>query len=345
MIIVTGAAGFIGANLVKGLNQAGRDDVLAVDAPGGSTGVENLADCALVGYLDKHTFLNDVRSGNFTTKPDAILHCGACTDTMVDDDDYLHRNNYQYSVALLDYCQRYRIPFIYASSAAVYGANRTCLEAPEYEAPLNSYGAYKLRFDQTVRERMGERCAQIVGLRYFNVYGNREQHKGRMASYVYQMFEQFRNTGTVRLFEGSGGYADGEQCRDFVSVDDVVMVNRYFMDHPQNSGIFNVGSSRARSFNDVARAVINRVRASAGEAPLALAELQKRGAITYVPFPDGLRERYQNFTQADVAALRATGYTAPFTDAENGVTRYISNLLTPAVKCNAALPGIIAVGT
>src|SRR5207253_826477 len=176
----------------------------------------------------------------------------------------------------------------------------------------NVYGYSKLLFDQYVRRTSGEHTAQVVGLRYFNVYGDREQHKGRMSSVAYHFFNQYRDTGGVRLFEGSGGYGNGEQRRDFVSVEDVVKVNLFFLDHPQVEGIYNAGTGAAQSFNDVAVATVNACRAAKGESPLSLAEMQAQGVIRYVPFPEDLKGRYQSFTQADMSALRAAGYTAPF---------------------------------
>jgi ADP-L-glycero-D-manno-heptose 6-epimerase len=222
------------------------------------------------------------------------------------------------------------VPFIYASSAAVYGAGRVFKETRECEAPLNVYGYSKFLFDQFVRRRWNELTAQVVGLRYFNVYGEREQHKGRMASVAFHFFNQYRAGGTVSLFEGSGGYGNGEQRRDFVSVEDVVAVNLYFLDHPERSGIFNAGTGRAQSFNDVAVAVVNACRGAQGEPPLTLGEMQTRGIVRYIPFPADLRDKYQSYTEADVSALRAAGYTAPMLTVEQGVPRYCERLLRRA---------------
>jgi ADP-L-glycero-D-manno-heptose 6-epimerase len=325
--VVTGAAGFIGANLVKALNGRGVTDIIAVDDLTQGDKFVNLADCEIADYLDREDFLRGVEDGSFAGEITALLHQGACSDTTERDGRYMMRNNYHYSKALLDYCIAEEVPFIYASSAAVYGGGTEFREARECEAPLNVYGYSKFLFDQLVRRRTAEFTAQVVGLRYFNVYGPREQHKGRMASVVHHFFNQFRHTGHVRLFEGSGGYADGEQRRDFVSVEDAVRINLHFLDHPDRSGIFNAGTGAARSFNDVAAAVINACRRAGGEAPLGLDEMQRQGLIRYIPFPDDLRGRYQNYTQADTAALRAAGYGAEFLTLEQGVARYCEALL------------------
>jgi len=237
------------------------------------------------------------------------------------------QNNYAYSRDLLDYCIRDEVHFIYASSAAIYGASREFREGRECEAPINVYGYSKFLFDQLVRRRFEERTAQIAGLRYFNVYGEREQHKGRMASVVYHFFNQYRATGHVRLFSGSGGYGDGEQRRDFVSVEDCVSVNLFLLDHPGRSGIFNVGTGAAQTYNEVAAATVNAARRARGEAPLTLAAMRERGVIQYIAFPEDLRGRYQSYTQADLSALRSAGYDAPFLDVEQGVGRYCQKLV------------------
>jgi len=240
------------------------------------------------------------------------------------------RNNYRYSVALVDWCQDNDVPFIYASSASVYGAGRAFREERALEAPLNVYGYSKFLFDQYVRALLPERTAQIAGFRYFNVYGPREQHKERMASVAWHFFNQYRAEGRVRLFEGSGGYAAGEQKRDFVSIEDVVKVNLDFLDHPQRSGIFNLGTGRASTFNEVAAATINACRAAAGEPALPLAELVASGAITYIAFPPALVGKYQSYTEADLTRLRAEGYRAPMLGVEEGVARYVAALLASA---------------
>jgi len=327
MIVVTGAAGFVGSNLVKALNDRGETDIIAVDNLTNGDKFRNLVDCQIADYLDKEEFLRKLSLGAFDEDISVVLHQGACSNTMEGDGRYMMENNYRYSAELLDFCQSEEVPFIYASSAAVYGGGSTFREDPQFERPLNVYGYSKFLFDSLVRRRWGDNTAQVIGLRYFNVYGPREAHKARMASVAYHFFNQYRAEGRVKLFEGSGGSEAGEQRRDFVSVDDVVGVNLHFMANPDRSGIFNVGTGRAQTFNDVAAATINALRSPHGENPLSLQEMLAKGLIEYVAFPAGLRERYQSFTQADLSQLRRIGYKAPFQTVENGVTRYIAWLL------------------
>jgi ADP-L-glycero-D-manno-heptose 6-epimerase len=325
--VVTGAAGFIGSNLVKALSGRGISDILAVDDLKDGAKFANLADCDIADYLDKDEFLERIEAGDLDGQVGAILHQGACSDTTATDGRYVMDANYRYSRRLLDYCIGEEVHLIYASSAAIYGASREFRESRECEAPLNLYGYSKFLFDQHVRRRYEERSAQIAGLRYFNVYGEREGHKGRMASVAWHFFNQYRGTGQVRLFAGSGGYGDGEQRRDFVSVEDCVKANLFFLDHPEKSGIFNVGTGAAQTFHDVAVAVVNACRGARSESPATLTALRERGVIQYIPFPEDLKGRYQSYTQADLSRLRAAGYDAPFLTVEQGVARYIQKLL------------------
>jgi ADP-L-glycero-D-manno-heptose 6-epimerase len=239
-------------------------------------------------------------------------------------------NNYRYSLSLFEWALEEGVPFIYASSASVYGDGKTFKESREYEAPLNVYGYSKFLFDQAVRARVGNDFAdapsQIVGFRYFNVYGARESHKGRMASVAYHFFNQYRATGKVRVFAGSDGYANGEQQRDFVSVEDVVKVNLFFLDNPDLSGIFNLGTGRCQTFNDAAVATVNACLALDGKPAQTLADFERAGVIEYIPFPDALKGKYQSYTQADLTLLRAAGYSAPFLTVEQGVANYIPML-------------------
>ncbi|HQR53487.1 MAG TPA: ADP-glyceromanno-heptose 6-epimerase [Burkholderiales bacterium] len=327
MIVVTGAAGFIGANLVRGLNDRDESDILAVDNLTRGDKFANLVDCEIADYLDKEVFLRELADGTFDGEITAILHQGACSDTMERDGRYLMENNYRYTVTLFEHCQSEDVPFIYASSAAVYGAGPTFAEGRTNEAPLNAYGYSKFLFDQYLRRRWADRTAPVIGLRYFNVYGPREAHKGRMASVAFHFYRQFRTSGQVRLFEGSGGYGPGEQRRDFVSVEDAVRANLYFLDNPDRSGIFNVGTGAAQTFNEVAVATINACRAAAGEAPLGLGAMRQVGMIEYIPFPEGLKERYQSYTEADLGNLRKAGYDEPFLRVEEGVARYVDWML------------------
>ncbi len=325
--VVTGAAGFIGSNLVKALNERGENNVIAVDNLKHADKFKNLADCEIADYLDKEEFIERLHEGYFDGLISAVLHEGACSDTMETDGRYMMENNYRYSLELLNYCQEEELPFLYASSASVYGGGSIFKESRENEAPLNVYAYSKFLFDQVMRRRWHKLTAQVVGLRYFNVYGPREQHKGRMASVAYHFFNQFRADGYVKLFEGCDGYANGGQLRDFVSVEDVVKVNMHFLDHPEKSGIFNLGTGRAQSFNDVAIAVINTLRAEEGKPALSLEEIQKQQLLRYIPFPEALKGKYQSYTQADMGSLRQSGYDAPFLTVEQGVGRYVQHML------------------
>ncbi len=325
--IVTGAAGFIGGNIVKALNARGISNIVAVDNLKRADKFKNLVDCEIAEYVDKQDFLSVVESGELPGDIEALIHQGACSDTMETDGHYMMENNYRYSLSLFEWALEEGVPFIYASSASVYGGGTTFKEAREFESPLNVYGYSKFLFDQAVRARVGndfsEAPSQIAGFRYFNVYGERESHKGRMASVAYHFFNQYRATGKVRVFAGSDGYADGEQRRDFVSVEDVVNVNLYFLDHPGISGIFNLGTGRSQTFNDAAVATVNACRALEGGSPQTLAQMLAAGTIEYIPFPEALKGKYQSFTQADLRNLRDAGYDSTFLSVEEGVGKYI----------------------
>ena len=321
--IVTGAAGFIGSNIVKALNDRGEKNIIAVDNLKRADKFRNLVDCEIADYLDKEDFLDRLLAGDFDGDVQAIFHEGACSDTMETDGRYMMENNFRYSQDMLDWCLDQEVQFLYASSAATYGASPEFREERACEAPLNVYGYSKFLFDQIVRQRLPQAMSQVVGFRYFNVYGPRESHKGRMASVAFHHYNQFRADGKVRLFEGCDGYAHGEQKRDFVYVGDVAKVNLYFLDHPEKSGIFNLGTGRAQSFNELAAANVNSCRALSGAAKESLDALRQQGFIEYIPFPEALKGKYQSFTQADLSCLRAAGYDAPFASVEEGVAQYV----------------------
>lgn len=328
--VVTGAAGFIGSNIVKALNARGIKDIIAVDNLKRAEKFHNLVDCEIEDYFDKQTFLQLVEGGQLDGAVDAVFHQGACSDTMEQDGHYMMENNFRYSSALLDYCLSEEVQFIYASSASVYGGGKLFKEERASEAPLNIYGYSKFLFDQIVRRRLEDGGSQIVGLRYFNVYGPREQHKGRMASVAFHHFNQYRAEGKVKLFEGTDGYADGGQLRDFVYVDDVVKVNLHFLDNPEISGIFNLGTGHAQPFNDIAVATVNACRRAEDKPALSLEEMVAQGIVEYIPFPEALKGKYQSYTEADLAKLRGAGYRQSFTDVAAGVQAYVEQRLRKA---------------
>ena len=323
MIVVTGAAGFIGSNLVLGLNARGEHEVLAVDDLNDGTKFRNLAEAEIADYQDKDEFLAGLEKRKLP-KIEAVFHQGACSTTTEWNGRLMMDVNYRYTKTLLHWCQERGIPFIYASSASVYGMGRDgFVERREAENPLNVYAYSKFLFDQYLR-RLGydaplprtkaktaarkKARPQVVGLRYFNVYGPREQHKGGMASTAFHFDRQVQESGECRLFAGSDGYAAGEQRRDFIHVDDAVAMNLWFLDHRAKSGIYNCGTGRAQPFNDVAKAVI---------------AWHGKGRIQYIPFPDNLVGRYQSYTEADLHKLRDAGYDRPFLTVEEGVKKYL----------------------
>ncbi len=328
-IVVTGAAGFIGSNLVKGLNARGIDEIIAVDDLTQGDKFRNLADLKIADYVDAQDFYGQFADGAFG-KVDAVFHEGACSDTMELDGKYMMDNNYTLSCGLFRACRTRNTRLLYASSAATYGGSDTFSESPEHEKPLNVYGYSKLLFDQRMRRELGARFenaqSQVVGFRYFNVYGQREQHKGRMASVAFHQFKQFQADGKVKLFGEYGGYSAGGQMRDFVFIEDVVAVNLWFFDHPEKSGIFNLGTGRAQPFNDVALAVVNTLRKAQNAAPLTLEDAVRGGMIDYITFPDALVGKYQSYTQADLSALRAAGCQHAFANVQAGVAAYMQGL-------------------
>ena len=325
-IVVTGAAGFIGSNLIQGLNARGINDIIAVDDLTMGDKFKNLADLQIADYVDADDFYELFAEGAFGDV-EAVFHEGACSDTMELDGKYMMDNNYTVSCELFQTCQEQCTRLLYASSAATYGGSSTFNEAPGFEKPLNVYGYSKLLFDQRLRRELGSNFqdtrTQVAGFRYFNVYGPREQHKGRMASVAYHQFNQFMSDGKVKLFGEYGGYSAGGQMRDFVFIDDVVAINLWFFDHPDQSGIFNLGTGKAQPFNDVAISVISALRKSRNEAALSIEEAVRRGLIDYIEFPPALVGKYQSYTQADMSALRAAGCNHVFSDVQTGVFDYM----------------------
>jgi ADP-L-glycero-D-manno-heptose 6-epimerase len=318
--IVTGAAGFIGSKIVEGLNRRGVTEIIAVDNLAHADKFKNLAGCEIADYMDQVDLPKQLEA--LEGSVEAILHQGACSDTMESDGRFMMENNYAYSRRLLDWTQEEEIPLLYASSASVYGSGPDYREERSCERPLNVYGYSKFLFDQVVRLRLPEASAQIVGLRYFNVYGPNETHKGRMASVALHAYHQLKSEGKVKLFVGSDGYRDGEQRRDFIYVDDVVAVNLWFLERGGVSGIFNCGSGRAQTFNRVAVAVINAVNGTQD----TLHDIVSKGLIEYVPFPEKLVGKYQSFTEADLTKLRNAGYPGEFMTVEQGVAAYMKEL-------------------
>ncbi len=310
MFIVTGGAGFIGSHLVKALNDRGHKDILVVDDLEHSAKFQNLSDLTISDYMDKREFRARLDAGSYEVKAEAIFHNGACSDTMATDGRYVMENNFGDSKAVLNFCIQKMIPMVYASSAAIYGGSSAFTVDPQNERPLNVYGYSKMAFDQHVRHRLLEARSPVIGLRYFNVFGAREGHKGHMMSVLHQLLRQLKESGECRLFEGTDGYGNGEQVRDFIHVDDIVSLNLHFSDAGV-SGIYNAGTGMARSFNAIANTLITHLGG---------------GSIRYIPFPDVLRGKYQSFTMADVTTLRAAGYSLPFLTLEEGIARTLTEL-------------------
>ena len=313
MIIVTGGAGFIGSNIVKGLNDRGIDDILVVDNLTNMVKFKNIQGLKVKDYMDKCAFMDALKAGKFNhEKIDVIFHEGACSDTMEYNGKYMMENNFEYTKTLMHFALKKKIQLIYASSASTYGSGKHGFsEKPACEEALNVYAFSKLFFDNYARRYFDKAESQIVGLRYFNVYGPQENHKGKMASMIFQMFNQWKAEGKVKLFEGIDGYGNGEQVRDFIYVKDVVKVNFFFWDHPELKGIYNCGTGHAHTFNTLAKGVLKYFGS---------------GELEYVPFPEVLKGKYQSFTEADSSKLLAAGYDGGFTDIEEAIAEYCALL-------------------
>jgi ADP-L-glycero-D-manno-heptose 6-epimerase len=307
MIVVTGGAGFIGSNIVKGLNEAGEEDILVVDNLSKAEKHLNLNSLSIADYIDKDEFLQKL---NTFQNVSAIFHQGACSSTTEQDGKYMMSNNYEYSKTLLKHCLENSIDFLYASSASVYGNGKAgFVEKREAEYPLNVYGFSKFAFDNYVRRVLPQVKSQVLGLRYFNVYGPQENHKGRMASVAFHLFQQLQETGKMKLFEGSRSFR-----RDFIHVADTVKINLHFYES-KTSGIFNAGTGKARSFEDIAT---------------TLKSLHGSGEIESIPFPEDLHGKYQEFTEAGLDKLRAAGYSKEFMSLEEGLQQYYEQLSATA---------------
>ncbi|TBR43204.1 ADP-glyceromanno-heptose 6-epimerase [Marinomonas agarivorans] len=313
MYIVTGGAGFIGSNIIKALNERGIDDILLVDDLTDGKKCLNLSDLNIADYMDMYDFLEKVKQGALAIKVTAIFHEGACSATTEWNGKYVMDVNYQYSKVLLHYCLDKKIPFSYASSASVYGSGPIFKEQRSHEKPINMYAYSKFQFDQYVRNILPKAESQVVGFRYFNVYGPREQHKGSMASVAFHLRNQILNGENPKLFGAYDGYEAGGQSRDFIYVEDLVAAKVWFLDQALSnnnlSDIYNLGTGKAEPFKTIATSVIQHYG---------------KGEIEFIDFPEHLKGAYQSFTQADISKLRAAGYTGSFRNLATGVSDYMT---------------------
>ena len=310
MIVVTGGSGFIGTNLVRSLLKLNHKVLIVEELDRNSNKFKNIDTLDIVDCIGHKVFIGDLLNDKYKNKIDYIFHLGACSKTTEPDREYIMGVNLNYSKTLFEYAVNNNIKMVYASSASVYGSGNIFKEDQANESSLNHYSESKLLFDNYVRENLNKVNSQIVGIRYFNVYGPYEQHKGVMSSVIFHFYNQIKNTGKLKLFRGSHGYSDGEQRRDFVYVKDTIDIKIWFMQN-NISGIFNVATGKSRSFNDVAKSVL---------------DFFDSGHIEYIDFPDGLEEQYQAFTEADLTNLRNVGYKGLSTELEDGVKSYLSFL-------------------
>lgn len=316
MIVVTGGAGFIGSAIVWRLNTLGKDDIIIVDELGTTDKWKNLVGLKFQEFVHKADFISAIVEDTIEFPIETIIHMGANSSTTEKDADHLFSNNYLYTQELAKYCLSKNIRFIYASSAATYGDGSLGFVDDETKLetlrPLNMYGYSKQLFDLWAKKN--NVLNKIVGIKYFNVFGPNEYHKGDMRSVVHKAFEQVRDTGKVRLFKSlNPKYKDGEQMRDFVYIKDAIDMTLYFIDHPDKNGIFNVGAGKARTWNDLVSALFNAIG--------------KPVNIEYIDLPDHLREKYQYFTEANLDKIRSAGYNKATTSLEDGVKDYVKNYL------------------
>jgi ADP-L-glycero-D-manno-heptose 6-epimerase len=323
MIIVTGGAGFIGSALIAALNKRGITDILVVDEHGKDK-CKNLVNLSFADYAEKNDFLKTIVEKKIGTDIESVFHIGACSDTTEIDAEYLKKNNYQYSSLLAQWATNADVRFIYASSAATYGDGSKGFSDDEEKIqelrPLNMYGHSKQLFDLLARET--GLLKKIVSLKYFNVFGPNEYHKADMRSFVPKAFEQIRDTGKVRLFKSHNlDYANGEYMRDFLYIKDAVDMTLFFYDNPKITGLFNIGAGKARTWNDLVKAVFAAMGKSANPVPSGVE------GIEYIEMPDSIRNQYQYFTQADITKLRKAGYKKQITSLENAIKDYVQNYL------------------
>jgi ADP-L-glycero-D-manno-heptose 6-epimerase len=315
MIIVTGGAGFIGSAIIAALNKRGITDILVVDEQGKENS-KNLVNLYFADYAEKNDFLKKVVEKKISTDIESVFHIGACSDTTETDAEYLRKNNYQYSKVLAEWAIKAGIRFIYASSAATYGDGSKGFsddeEKIEQLQPLNPYGHSKQLFDLWAQKN--GLLKKIVGLKYFNVFGPNEYHKGDMRSFVVKAFEQINATDKVRLFKSyKPEFKDGQQMRDFLYIKDAVDMTLFFLDNPHINGLFNIGAGKARTWNDLVKAVFT--------------AMDKSVNIEYIEMPDSIRNQYQYFTQADITKLRKAGYKKQITSLEDAIKDYVQNFL------------------
>ncbi len=317
MYLITGGAGFIGSNLVRCLNKSGIENIIIVDNLKNGKKFENLSNLNFVDFYDKNDFIENIDDLNYFPKIEKIIHLGACSSTTEWDGKYIMKNNFEYSKKLFHYCADAKISFIYASSASVYGLGLNGFKEERIcEKPINVYAFSKFQFDQYVRSYFGKFENQVVGLRYFNVYGPGEKHKKDMSSPVYKFSRQIKKTGFCNLFKGYDGFKDGQQKRDFVFVDDCVQVKKWFLENEKITGIFNLGTGNAESFEAMADAVCE----------WYLINKKVDAKIKYIEFPDHLKGAYQSFTKADISNLRNSGYQNKFFSIKDGVFSYLDYL-------------------